>query len=579
MVHDLTVLLNIPIIKRLRTIFLIIFLSSVFIFPAYAGKIPVDKLVEDLKVADAALISFPNGLFMINKGSSAGVCKGELWTIFSAGESVKDPATGKKLGFLQVPVAEAKVTSVAENFSQIAIKLHDKSKKLKSGMAVKRFDKVDAIFQDSGGLNFADYEILRTKLPNLNWKAYLNDKNEFKDPGTYNGILITVLKDRLTVWCGGEVLGIYKIEAETSAAGRLQAPRAASGTAARIRPERMLLPGIRTPSLNREVALQSYNFIKTFDELIYNLKICKINGKPYYIYLTEQGLYAQATDASERFQYDYEGFGDVVGAYIRPDGLIALNIMVQYKGMESQVLRFRNNQFNIIADNIHYILGFLDLNGNGDPESLIGQEYNQENFYGINTYLFEIKKNRIKKIKKFPLPSGFELFGSFRADLDGNGKDETGFYDLGRKLNIYEGKQKKWSFLSPLGGSLQSFHISLSDEEAILRNIFVWSEPAVINLGKQKGVALVTNKSNLISTVVDINPNEGGVAILLADKGGRFFLSSIDVDFQGPVQSVFLYNDMLYCLVIEGDYFTRMAKSHLITFSLDEFIAALNRKP
>jgi len=79
--------------------------------------------------------------------------------------------------------------------------------------------------------------------------------------------------------------------------------------------------------------------------------------------------------------------------------------------------------------------------------------------------------------------------------------------------------------------------------------------------------------------VVDINPNDGGVAILLADKAGRFFLSSIDVDFQGPVQSVFLYNDMLYCLVIEGNYFTRMAKSHLIKFSLDEFISALNQKP
>ena len=574
----LTVLLNILKTQRLRAISLMIFLSGFFIFPAYAGTIPVDKLVKDLKVADAALISFPNGLFMINKGSSAGVRKGELWTIFSAGEVVKDPATGKKLGFLQVPAAEAKVTSIAENFSQVSIKLHDKSKKIKSGMAVKRFDKVDTTFQDSDGSNFADYEILRTKLPHLNWKAYLKDKNGFKDAGTYNGILITVLKKRLTVWCGGEVLGIYKLETDTLA-GPARDSGAAQRTTAHMRPERLLLPGIRTPSLNREVALQSYTFIKTFDNLIYNIKICKIDGRPYYIYLTEQGLYAQATDGSKRFQYNYDGFGDVVSAYIRPDGLIALNILVQYKGMESQVLRFKDNKFNLVADNIHYILGFLDLNGNGDPESLIGQEYNQENFYGINIYLLEVKKKSIKKTKRLSLPSGFELFGSFRADLDGNGKDETGFYNLGRKLNLYEKGKKKWGFLSPLGGSLQSFYISLSDNEAILRNIVVWSEPAVINLGTQKGVALATNKSNLISRVVDINPNEGGVAILLADKAGRFFLSSIDVNFQGPVQSVFLYNDMLYCLVIEGNYFMKTAKSHLITFSLDEFISALNQNP
>jgi hypothetical protein len=574
----LMTLLNILKTKQLRAISLMIFLNVFFIFPAYAGTIPLDELVDDFKVVDAALITFPNGLFMINKGSSDGVREGELWTVFSAGKAVEDPATGKKLGFLRVPVAEARVTSVAENFSQISIKLQDKSKKIKSGMLVRRFDKVDTIFQDSSGLNFADYEILRTKLPHLNWKAYLKDKNKFKDPDTYSGILITVLKDRITAWCGGEVLGVYKLETD-SLAGPVLGSGAAQRTMAHMRQERLLLPGIRTPSLTREVALQSYSFVKTFDDLIYNIKICKIDGKPYYIYLTEQGLYARETDgSSELFHYNYKGFGDVVGAYIMKDGLIALNIMVQYKGMESQVLRFEDNKFNLIADNIHYILGFLDLDGNGDPESLIGQEYNQENFYGINTYLLEVKKNSIKKIKKLSLPSGFELFGSFRADLDGNGKDETGFYNLGRKLNIYEEGKKKWSFLSPMGGSLQSFSVSLSDNDAILRNVVVWSEPAVINLGNQKGVALATNKSNLISRVVDINPNEGGVAILLADKGGRFFLSSIDINFQGPVQSVFLYKDMLYCLVIEGNYFTRIAKSHLIKFSLDEFISALNQK-
>lgn len=563
-------------LKITSVIFLSIFLSSIFIIPSYAGKIPVTRLVEDLKVADAALISFPNGLFLLNKGSSGGVKKGELWTVFSAGESVKDPVTGKKLGFFQVPVAKAKITSIAENFSQISLKLHDKSQKIKSGLTARRFDKIETLFQDSDGSHFSGYETLRAKLPHLNWKGYLNNKKEFKTAAGYSGILITVLKDRLTVWCEGEVLGIYKLKAENLSSRSYTEIDIAKRTAAQIRPDRLLLPGIRTPGLNREAALQSYNFVKTFDDLIYNIKICEIDGLPYYIYLTRQGIYAQKTDGSGQVvQYKYNGFGEIAGISIGQNGLIALNILVKYKGMESQVLKFENNKFNLLADNIHYILGFFDLNGNGHSESLIGQEYNQENFYGLNRYHFQIKKKSIKKGKRFPSLSGFELFGSFQVDLDGNGKNEVGFYNIGRKLNIYEDGKKKWGLLSPLGGSLQSFQISRSDDEAILRNIIVWSEPAILNMGTQKGVAMVTNKSNIISSVIDINPHEGGVAILLADKTGRFFLNSIDINFQGPVQSVFFYNDMLYCLVIEGDYFSKAAKSHLIKFSLNEFKAAL----
>ncbi len=570
----MTVLLNIIKSKILR----VLFLSVIFIIPAYAGTIPIDRLVKELKVVDATLISFPNGLFFINKGSSSGVRKGELWTIFSAGDPVEDPATGKSLGFFQIPIGEAKITSIAENFSQVSIKLLDKSKKIKSGMAAKRFDKVDILFQDSDGLHFSDYEILRTKLPNLNWKAYLDDENKFKDSGTYRGILVTVLKDRLTLWCAGEVLAVCELEEKPLSSIHYLGTDSLQSKAPHIIPEQLLLPGIRTPGLSREAALQSYDFVTTFNELIYNFKICTINDEPYYIYLTKQALYAQRTDGSKRFQYTYDGFGDVVGASLGEDGLIALNILVQYKGMESQVLRFENNKFNLIADNIHYILGFFDMDGNGDSESLIGQEYNQENFYGINTSLFKIEKNSIKRMEKLFLPSGFELFGSFLTDLDGNGKNEVGFYNSGSILNIYEDGEKKWSFSSPMGGSLQSFSISLSDDEAILRDIFVWSEPAVIDMGDKKGLALVTNQSRLISRIVGGNPDTGGVGILLADKNGKFFLNSIDINFQGPVQSVFFYNGMLYCLVIEGNFFSKITKSHLITFSLDSFIAALNQK-
>ena len=570
----MTILLNILKSKILR----VLFLSVIFIIPAYAGTIPIDRLVKELKVVDAALISFPNGLFFINKGFSNGVRKGELWTIFSKGDPVKDPATGKRLGFLQIPIGEAKITSIAENFSQVSIKLQDKSKKIKSGMAAKRFDKVNIFFQDSDGLHFSDYEILRTKLPNLNWKAYLDDKNNFKNSGTYNGILITILKDRLTLWCAGEVLAVCKLEEKSLSSTHCQGTDLLQKKTPHIIPERLLLPGIRTPGLNREAALQSYNFVKTFDELIYNFKICTINDKPYYIYLTKQALYAQRIDGSKQFKYKYDGFGDVVGASMGEDGLIALNILVQYKGMESQVLRFQNKRFNLIADNIHYILGFFDMDGNGDSDSLVGQEYSQENFYGINSFLFKIKNNSIKKIKKLFLPSGFELFGSFLTDLDGNGKNEVGFYNPAHKLNLYEDGKKKWGFSSPMGGSLQSFYISTSDDEEILRDIFVWSEPAIIDMGAKKGLALVTNQSNLMSRVVGGNPDKGGVAILLADKRGKFFLNSIDINFQGPVQSVFFYNGILYCLVIEGNSFSKIAKSHLITFSLDTFISALSQK-
>ncbi|MFP3984210.1 MAG: hypothetical protein ACLFV2_11040 [Desulfurivibrionaceae bacterium] len=75
-----------------------------------------DKVTQDLAPIEARIIKGPAGTTPLNRGSKDQVKKDEVWTIYSPGDAVIDPATGANLGDYSVPQAVCRVKVVSDNF-------------------------------------------------------------------------------------------------------------------------------------------------------------------------------------------------------------------------------------------------------------------------------------------------------------------------------------------------------------------------------------------------------------------------------------------------------------------------------
>lgn len=557
-----------------------------------AADIPFDSIIEDLGVINAAVIVGPDGRLLLNKGSLHAVRRGDLWSIHTKGAMVKDPVSGEELGRLDEILGVVKVVRTDKRFCQIE-RVHPADVTFKTGLQAIRYSRIKSIFQDSSGVYYGLYEKLRAGLPNLNWQGYQKVGAQEPVVAPADGIVFSARNDRLIIWSGGEILSVYEnsssnvspIESDTSLSLNEKEPHRSDQNEASL-PEQPLpsrnpviqaASGLMTPGMSAKIASRKYRSVGSLDDIVYHLDVMvDKSGKDYFVYLSDAGLFVQtALGAEKAYEYRYEGFGRVAGISIGPNGMIAMNIFNQSEwAMASMLLRFSGEGFEILARDINYILAYVDINDDGNKE-LIGQNFDNENFFGPGVYELAWDNTQISRISTLDLPVGFRIFGSFWADLDNDHVVENGFYNSGRRLLIYARGEEAWRSTDPFGGSIQGVMIeNIESEGATSRSEIVWSPAAVVPYKNGKFVALAYNDASLLN-IVGMRPRKGKVGILYKNNG-RYFLRILDAGFEGPVQSVFVWQNELYCAVVEGGLFSgRGGKTHVIAFSLKDLKKAL----
>ncbi len=581
------------------------------------------KIINALSVMQGVLIKTKSNIKIINKGLKDNVKKGDVWTIYSKGEQIIDPSSGKVLGVLPVPIAVCRVIKTEASFSEVQVKplknkTGSKPHKIKSGNAVSRFSDIDTVFMDIGGKHYSLYRTLRAKLPSLNWKGYKKINKRSDALQLPYGVLILTDNNGITVWSGGEILLMENYSdnspmpavSKTQTASKRKAnplPPAAvsanpptltagkSSTSLIHNPSPVVIPGLSgkpsfkknekkptltrpniTPGLASDIAIKNYRSAGTIDKIVLNMGIMTpaLNGDdmPFFVYLSGQTVFADSIDGKQHYKYNYNGFGEILNMITGKNHIIILNIFVKDDNdMESRILSFGNNGFSVVARDINYILSMIDTNGDGINDTLYGQEFDSENFLGANTYRLSLKSGEVQRVGKIPSLPSFNIMGAFICDLNGNGIQDIGFYDAGRKFVIYEKNKKIWEASSIVCGSVRSI---LYDDPLstfnVPKQISIWSMPAIINSDGKYFAAIPANESGLLS-VVGGGPEKGGLGIL-SQQGNNYILRKINSQFQGAIQSVFTYDNELYISVIEGNLFTDQGKTDILALPLNEAV-------
>lgn len=533
----------------MRSLLGFIFLSLIVVSPTYAlfPNKPVDEIFHDFRPLEARLIVH-QGRYYLNIGSQQGLKLGEWWQIYKSGSPIVDPVTGKVLGREDFPVAVAQIVRLTNNYAELRVFCLNTGCTLSSGFVARRFVGIPAYFFDLTGRNFRVYEILRSGFPDLSWQPYRRTTSRREIPSVPQGLIFIVENGYLSLLSNGYVLGVYA----------LTSPR----------PSRKIFPS-STPS--------GYKLIGELKEIVYYLEVQKFDsGTSFLAYLTKNGIHFQRLRGQEHYVYRYQGFGEIVNFSVGPQGLVAINIFDGQR-MLSRIVRFERGQFSEITKDVDYILQFFDFDLDGVKETLLGQPFDREEFFGRGLHLLVLSGDTLRKVRKIEVPFGFRIFGSFFADLNGDRFPEIGFFNIGQRLVIFQGKKKFWSSTVKFGGSIQFIQMDNPEPEfPTPKTIVIWPPSEVTRWQNYPMVLMPYNKFG--SMGVTFSGVEYSTVALLYHSRHGYSLAFWKENFRGAVQSVFVDRDTLYLVVVEGNFFKGKGTSKIFRVPLDQIVGNLDIK-
>ena len=399
---------------------------------------------KDLAPLPGHIIAVRTDDYLIDLDAAAGVRSGDLFAVIRPGQSIRDPKTGKVLGHEETATAVLRVTQVMRGFSK-AMAMGGAGT-IRQGDAIRRYALLRTIFWDYTDYGESVYAELRENLPDLSWTDYGAAQSRRPKEPTFSGkegdlFFILTKSSTLEVRDGqGRMIKAYS-------GMQLRAMPPAAGVAATAA-SAVKFEMIGTLPMSVRIA----DFISDGDR---NL-LAATDEKYVRVYTVGAGAALQASwspDTADRM---------VAVHWWRPDRQGPLYLAVTLWSEQGQkvprgvILRWQDNTLSPVKTVLASALGAFDRNGDGDPETLLKQEFDPEYFFGrrVTTLHWNGDKLIAEKLKE-TLPGGFTVTGSLFADLNGDGKTETAMIKDGF-LFIYQGRKQLYKSPREIGGSIDT---------------------------------------------------------------------------------------------------------------------------
>ncbi|MFO7931714.1 MAG: hypothetical protein R6U97_09940 [Desulfosalsimonas sp.] len=493
---------------------------------APAQEFSPDRVEKDLEVIEARLVRSPDGQMLIDRGSSHGVQKGDLWSIYPQSGTVKDPETGDNLGEFASRIAVCRVTRPAEKLSAVDIKCLRPDCSVEPGFRAYRNEGITARFIDKTGGFYEHYKSLRLRLQHLDWEGYEKDGSGSPEDSRFSHELVFAAdQEGITLWSGTELRAVYSAEGR----GRDESE-------------------VRKPSPASDKASQAPEFrkIAELDEKVDNIGIARTEDDktPFLLGFGGRKIRAMDMEGNQIHDYEYKGFGEPVSMSASGGDLLALNVYKPDSGMSSMVLKLTGTGFEKVADNISYALAFMqNPAAEGSPE-LWGQRFSRSELLLPVVHRLVIEDGSAVKENDITVPRGYSVFSGFYADLNGNGIREKGFFSPGGKLVVRESQDKIWESYEKVSAPAAKLLVNDPDyQEAAPDRLDIWSQPAVFRYNEATCAAVSMNSTGLIQAVTG-GSGKAGVGVF-CPSGSSYRLERLDGDFQGEIKDVCVYEDRL----------------------------------
>ena len=243
--------------------------------------------------------------------------------------------------------------------------------------------------------------------------------------------------------------------------------------------------------------------------------------------------------------------------------------------MESTIFALQGDRLAVVRERISYLLGAFDRDGDGNPETLLRQSFDRDQFWGRRIRQLRLVKGELKASRPdFKLPSLFNVFGSLFADLTGDGRLET-IIVRDKAIHIFAGKKELYQFSPGIGGSLSlaSYDVNPNSKTILTNTAMVEVSPVAADLDGDgvMEVVVVASESSLF-TARGIFPSIKNPRLaVLKYRNGTFVRGTIGDEVGEPVQGLTVADGkLLFVTTNIGSLFGKGASTQLLAFRLTQ---------
>lgn len=576
----------------------IIIFALVLILPTVGSAGVVPDVANYFKPADGILLAIQGDDYIVNLDASAGVMVGDLLSIVTPGEKLVDPASGKVFGNLDTVKGTLKITRIRSGFSH-ASPLGSISKAQK-GDSVRRYKNLTAIFKDQKGVGLDLYDQLVSSLPALEWQGYYSEQmtsEQQSDYSTEHAQLIFVLTDSsLKVHdSSGHVVRSFPIETLSGKSVRPSVlPVATSSSPVATSAPQPVVAWDKSQQnhsgqVQYSVEYPGYLTLGEFPGIVMMADFSLSDGQQFLagtdgndinVYVVTDHLKLVASEKNANH-------GQIHAvAWWKPEveGPLYLAVTASSKTMASSttdettftssVYRFDGGQLTLVEHNLPYLLGTFDQDSDGNKETLLGQLFDLDTFYGSIREL-KLEGNGLNDVEfNFELPLYFPVQGSHLADLTGDGKTEIIYTRKGILYIISDGKLL-YESSKQMGGSLSrlTYDVNPGQSDALFTSVAFEVPQVVADIdgdGQRELIVVSSDTSTLNAPGLNSGGGESWLSVLKYENG-RFVKGTLGEKLEKPVQGLSVNQGKVMVVLSQlNSILKEKGQSHLLALPLSQ---------
>jgi hypothetical protein len=559
----------------------------------------IDDITQDFEPISGYVVMPDGGEFIIDLDDTQGISTGDIFSVIEPGKKIVHPVTKKVLGTLEEVKGILKVTRTKSGFS--FARPVGKATNIKIGDPIRRFGNLPALFWDYTGKGLSLFIQLQKNLTDLKWMDYTKAQNTRPPKPVANSesreSLTFIFADSGIEVRDPEftVIRSYDYPASLSKGAAqptttVKAAAASASVVAATRPKSDV--AVKTPKLSRKETAGVKSVSPLFSEVqnVANLPSVSLitdflNYEDQFLMASSNGKQIQIFDVTNNLQTIAEGAPSYPVRILslkwwtpgRDDGLyLAANVWSDRdKKVSGSLFRLKNGSLRPMIQDIPRILGTFDSNGDGQPEVLLGQEFEGETFFGQRLSELKLSGDKIGYSKpRIQFPRHFTVLGSIFADVTGDGQMET-IYVRNRILYVYSGKKRLYKSPKQMGGSLSflTYDIDPTFKDVQTTTVEFEVSPVVLDLdgnGTLEILAVASDRNLLGSLSISTGVKKSWLAVFKYQEG-RFESGTLGNDLDKPLQGLAVDQHRVLVVATEpGNLMGEGANSHLLAYSLSQ---------
>jgi len=557
----------------------------------------IDEIANDFRPIAGVVVMASDDEYIIDVDESNGVIIGDLFSVLTTGEKIIHPQSGKILGTLEEVKAILKVIRIKPGYSYA--QPMSKTADIKRGDTIKRYDNLPALFWDYTGKGKPFFAQLQKTLSDLKWQDY--DSAQRSRPAQPQPILgnrntiVFILSDRGVEVRDPEFFLLHSYElpeslqpisAVPATVGEMQPPVKAAPAPAAVKPSAAESSKTETPPQPAREAVRlkpQFGRARTIDKIA-GLSVMAdfIESHNRLLMASTDGIKISIYNVAKNLIPVAEGAPSYPGQILalkwwQPSNEGPLFLAVTAwadKSVSGDIFRLENQRLYAVKQRIPRILGTFDLDGDQKPETMLGQRFEGENFFGDSIRELKLINDEIKENKPaIPLPRRFTVLGSLFADLTGDGQLETAFI-RGGILYIYHQKDRLYRSPKEMGGSLSflTYVVNPTVKNLMPTSASFEVSPVAADIdgdGRMEILAVASEK-DIIGDVGAAPGIKKTWLEVVKFQDEKFVKGTLGEEMDTPVQGLVVADKrVLFVATQPGNPFGKGSNSHLLAYLLD----------